>query len=428
MKAWLVAVGVLAGCGEPLLPPSEPSPSAPAPSPRAAQLSEEDRRLFAQVDVMLERIGLERELLRKSSIGAHVLARGALLDKYRKDSEADLPAYVIESDGEFGRALGLFPPELDYVGSFWEIVTASIGGYYDPRSKTFYLLDDLPIDFVQTALAHELVHALQDQHFDLESMLAFRAGDNDRVLAAHVLCEGDATSSMYDITLGDSLALEVDDLRAGLVGTVETTPSGVPVPGYMQAWLVASYIDGFAMVKELRRRDDWEAVNAVFRDPPESTEQMLHLDKLDAREKPIFVPAPPVPDASWKTVTADVLGEQGLRMVLEQWVDRAEAAKAAAGWGGDRYVVARRGDEWALAWHVRFDSDKDAGEAQKALARRQPAACIERPKVGPMAWRRSGDALAIVAGPYRRAADGTVTSTSGCKAASDWLTRVVAAR
>jgi hypothetical protein len=196
--------------------------------------------------------------------------------------------------------------------------------------------------------------------------------------------------------------------------------------------MIAPYGDGFALVQALRERGGWEAVDAVYRTPPESTEQVLHLDKLDAREPPIAVAAPPGPDEGWERFNADVMGEHGLRMMLEQWVSREAAAAAAAGWGGDRYAVHRRasgaGSEWAVAWYLRFDTTKDAAEAEATLARHQPSACSERAGVGPFARRRSGDALALVAGPYLRLADGTTSSASNCAASGAWLARVLATR
>jgi hypothetical protein len=230
-------------------------------------------------------------------------------------------------------------------------------------------------------------------------------------------------------------------------------------------------------VHGLRRRgigksgaDDggWSAVDEAWRAPPETTEQLLHLDKYDAKERPEDVPVPRAPGPGWETAYDDVFGEEGLRIALEEWMPARTAASVARGWGGDRAVLFRQvgakpdangvtgaqpggqptpvprtpGALLAAAWLIRFDrGDKDpdmeAREAFKALAQsdafkprsgsaRPPGAtpCIERTALGPVSMTRAGRDLLLLAGPYRR--DGNrVASDSLCAKSLRWAADIL---
>jgi hypothetical protein len=105
----------------------------------------------------------------------------------------------------------------------------------------------------------------------------------------------------------------------------------------LQRSLTAPYADGLVLVQALRRRGGWPAVDAVWRALPDTTEQLLHLDELDAREpaKPVSAPPNARLGSGFHPALDEVMGEQSLRILLEEWTRRAEAASAAAGWGGD---------------------------------------------------------------------------------------------
>ena len=158
--------------------------------------------------------------------------------------------------------------------------------------------------------------------------------------------------------------------------------------------------------------------------PPVSTEQILHADKYASREPPVPVPAPTFAGVGpgFRAVLDDVVGEQGLRLMLEEWTGEEPARKAAAGWGGDRYVVARRDDAGArsvaVGWHVVMDTDADAAESR--ISSPEAGKCRERPKLGLLARRRRGRDLVFASGPYVRR--GRETGGSGSRAAAGrWI-------
>jgi hypothetical protein len=265
-------------------------------------------------------------------------------------------------------------------------------------------------------------------------MLKYKPGESDRLAAAHALVEGDATSAMLDVVAGS--AFNIDEALLRKLVAISTALSSVgDTPRALQESLAVPYTDGFAFVQRLRRQGGWPAVDAAWRALPETTEQLLHPEKLASREPAIAVPPPPV-DAlglGFQAVFDDVMGEQGLRIAFEDYGHRDMAAKAAAGWGGDRVVVARRDrpeapgrPEYAVAWRLRFDTAGDAQEAAKLLEGRFGRACRSRADLGPIAWAHRGSDVALVAGPYER--DGRAAKGTGsCAKTKAWVDAVMKA-
>src|SRR5262249_20761062 len=105
--------------------------------------------------------------------------------------------------------------------------------------------------------------------------------------------------------------------------------------------MIFPYRAGFAFVAALRRRQPWSAVDAAFRRPPRSTEQIIHPERYLADDKPIPIAITAPPSLAGYAIThSTVWGELGFDLFLRSHgVDAAVAAEAAAGWGGDRAVV-----------------------------------------------------------------------------------------
>ena len=97
-------------------------------------------------------------------------------------------------------ALGLIPDTLDLRALMMEVYKEQIIGYYDPKAEELYVVEGVPRGEVRPVLAHELVHALQDQYADLEALIAPERG-NDRQTAAQAALEGHATLVMFALML-----------------------------------------------------------------------------------------------------------------------------------------------------------------------------------------------------------------------------------
>jgi hypothetical protein len=408
-----------------------------APRPPLQQQDEDENLATdkARVQQMLERVASARGLPVLRPVTSRVLDRPAIRQRIVAHIEREIPPEIVAHQGEALAALELVPADYDFVTGMLKLVEGRIAGFYEPEDRTMYLADDLSDDEAVETLAHELVHALQDQSFPLRPMLRFSEGDSDRTAAAHAVIEGDAMSAMLDVVTGSAFNLSETAMRRLISASTALSLVGMQTPKFLQSTLNAPYTDGFALVQEFRRRGGWPAVDAVWRAMPETTEQLLHPDKLDAREPAMVLQVPPldVLGADFRAVFDDVMGEQGLRMVLEQWANHQQASAAASGWGGDRFVVARRDGpnaprqhEIALAWHLRMDTPADAAEVGSILKASLGGQCRARPALGPFVWKARGRDIAVAAGPYMR--DGATAKGGGsCAAATRWVEAILAA-
>jgi hypothetical protein len=221
-------------------------------------------------------------------------------------------------------------------------------------------------------MVHELVHALQDQHFNLSRKVLDGPMEFDRLLALGALAEGDAESVQRFFDTKGALALTpLPAVRAWGNQQIENYlerrrefPRGVARPFIFQ------YFDGLLFVETVRRSAGGrEALNRVWGDPPATTEQVLHPERYLKRDHPTRF-TPPERPAGREVLLTNVLGELGVRIVLEAHLGSRWPREAAAGWDGDRVLLLANGEsDPILAWLTTWDSEKDAREFDAAARR-----------------------------------------------------------
>jgi hypothetical protein len=163
-----------------------------------------------------------------------------------------------------------------------------------------------------------------------------------------------------------------------LQGGMGTTPLFDKAPAFLKETLLFPYLGGLSFIESLHRHTPWSRINEVFKDPPESTEQVLHPEKYLAHEKPIKVTPAPLPSlGARKELRRDVIGELEWKILFASKLPEEIAEKAAAGWGGDRLVAysdpAHPDAPPAIVTRSVWDSETDAKEAE-AAARKLVAA------------------------------------------------------
>jgi hypothetical protein len=315
-------------------------------------------------------------------------------------AESYSPGDIERAEAVWAR-LGLLPPGTKLRPALERLYQQEGAGFYDPRTKRLVVAESVPgvrspglgllgfltrRDLVSEFLvAHELTHALQDQHYQLptrpEPLLD---GHGDRELARHALLEGDATLAGFAYVLGRQLDRRTIDL-------VERQLHGVPselakkypdLPELLRASLAFQYDDGTAFVGQALAAGGWPAVDRVHRDPPESTEQVLHPPRYYAeRDHPITVSlggTEGLESVGFARILEDTLGELVIRVLATRALPAERAAGVADGWGGDRLRALARGDDLVLVWMTAWDSPADAGEFAEALPGLVPDARVER--------------------------------------------------
>lgn len=239
------------------------------------------------------------------------------------------------------KKFGLAPPNFEYRAFIIKLLTEQVAGYYDPKAQQFYLADWIDLEGQKPVMAHELTHALQDQHFDLRRFEKWPKGDSDAELAAHSLIEGDATLAMT-LYMAKNPMVALAFLKS-LGGEGAQSEQFKQAPKALRESLVFPYEQGSEWATQVYRKGGWQMVSAAFTKLPESTEQILHAEKYFAHESPVKLTLPDLKSYlgdTWKRGDYDVNGEWGLYLVLDEYLtDNASAKRAATGWAGDRYEM-----------------------------------------------------------------------------------------
>lgn len=437
------------------MPPPPALPSATASAALAPAVDPQQAELERKLESALAYVSGVRGLPAKSPVQGRLIARDAIEQYLRQQIDAETPPDVIHAIEALLYGFGSVNRDFDYRGSVIALMTSQLLGFYDPKKKAFFVSGELSGEEADVTLWHELVHALQDQYYDLAKLTDWQPDSGDRQAAIHSLAEGDATSAMLDAMLKPRGATALD-VPEGLMRAESVLGSAaLTAPPVLVRSLLAPYIDGLAFTNFLRRRGGFASVDEAWRAPPISTEQLLHPEKYLAHEPPLVVSLPPAPPHAPELSERyhDVMGEQTLRLLFEEWLPARTAAAAASDWGGDRLAVfsdeARQ--RFALGWHLRFDSVTAAERAAEAFARGMPLTeridsteghdaqprrdmappqrlhsdkvCRERHKQGPLALVRRGADLGVTVGPFQRNAV-AVAADPACKVALTWATQI----
>ena len=287
--------------------------------------------------------------------------RNFLMQKFNES----MPAAEISGIERTYRRFGLISDSLQLRPFMLELLTEQVVGYYDPSTKVLYVVDGADPTMVNVTVTHELVHALQDQYLNLDSIQKI-SGDNDRQVAAQAVIEGQATFEQVQAMLGSS------NLAASLPGgwdrvrdMIREGQSSMPVfssaPMIIQETLIFPYLSG---AEFMRRFEETRPGKVPFDSMPLSTEQILHGPAyFDSRDAPTRVTLPELGGGDARFVYGNNLGEFETRLFLFQHLqDQNAAIRGAAGWDGDRFALfdTKGGD--GIAWVTAWDSKIDAGE------------------------------------------------------------------
>ena len=237
---------------------------------------------------------------------------------------------------------------------------------YDYDDRTIYLVSEAAGELganERLVLAHEMTHALQDQHFGLRRVLPANPQNSDADTAARALVEGDA---MLTMRIWGRQFLRPSDKRALGDEPTRADPVLDSAPLLVRGELLFPYDSGWVFAQLLYQDGGYEAVNRAFLNPPRSTEQILHPEKYLAGEQPLSVTLEPLErtlGGAWKTLRTDTFGELVLRLILEPGIGWPDAEAAAAGWGGDVYTILEDGSGRRIVGLVTvWDTDEDAAE------------------------------------------------------------------
>ena len=312
-----------------------------------------------------------RGLTATSPVARGVFDTASLCAYLEESFRRDNPETLVTGTENLYKELGLLPADADLGALYLELRTSQVAGLYDDKTKHMYVVSKDggigPLE--ETAYAHEFTHALQDQAFGLRKVVGEATDQSDRTMARMALVEGDATLLM---TLWAQRHLGPAEL-ARLGSSVDPAAQAVldRMPAILKDPLLFPYTQGLQLAIGQYTQGGFDAVNALFAEPPDSTEQLLHPERLTAREKPVEVSfagdlASRLGDG-WTVALQDTFGELLLEIVLREGGASA-TNDAAAGWGGDRVALLEGpGGKKAVVLDTTWDTAADADQFATAL-------------------------------------------------------------
>ena len=287
------------------------------------------------------------------------LDRGQLKSYIERLFESDYPDELAGKEEDFLYLMGFTERKIALKPLRKKIILENVGGMYNEKTKELLAVEEFrKVDMINgPALAHELRHAVQDQHFHLAALLGDLSDFDDRKLAALAAVEGDATLVMvhqlgYDPDLvGDAFSPENVLSFSALAGASTL----LSAPDIVKYQLLMPYLDGMRFSQAIVKMKKWKGLNQVLASKPLSSEQILHPQKYLAREMPQAVSTAYRP-ARGERVYTGVVGEYYLNVLLKNGPDVADFA---SGWGGDLFSLYRDGDARLLLWEAQWDTPQD---------------------------------------------------------------------
>jgi hypothetical protein len=320
-------------------------------------------RVAELLPVLAERAGME--LVRP--IRAERRTREELEGYLRFKLDQEMPPEEARVRARSYALLGLVSEDLDLRGLLLSVYTEQVAGFYDPDSTALFVMDDMAVELLETVLVHELVHAVQDQTANLDSLTAKTRG-NDRQVAAQSAIEGHATLIMLEYMAEGLRGEPVDfstlpdfseSIRPALQAMREQYPVLASSPAIIRESLLFPYIEGASFVAAAWKR-------AQGRPPPfgrylpQSTEQILDPDR-----GPLAEEDPPTElllslGGGMDVAYQNTLGQMELQVLLDELLGEGHRG-LAQGWDGDRFalVLDPEGGEDGLVWTSVWDSERE---------------------------------------------------------------------
>ncbi|HVJ04962.1 MAG TPA: hypothetical protein VM578_04785 [Candidatus Saccharimonadales bacterium] len=334
-----------------------PAQETPTADPEHHVTEAEAKELFRSVDDLLkfasERTGLpirhpvKKKLATRDEVAKYVELR---MKEQGNGERFDRSAIALKK-------LGLLPRNFNLREYMLGLYREQVEGWYDAHSKTVYLLDWVSPEVQKPVMAHELVHALQDQSYDLEKWLNVRKDSKDETeqmvideqrTARQSIIEGQAMMVLFDYQLTpvgqtvESAPDLVDSMKAS-VADEESTPMYAKAPIYLREAMLFPYTFGMDFVRAvLTRRGQQAAFAGVLDHPPLDTRQIMEPATYLNHEPQVqfqVVPLEKVLGPNWRRDDFSGIGEVDLRVILRQWGGKDAAAKLSPAWRGGYYMT-----------------------------------------------------------------------------------------
>jgi hypothetical protein len=333
-------------------------------------------KLLNNVEKIFDGVANVRQLKARNQVKVGIKSTTELNSFLQELFKKEYPDKDLKKDYILLERLGLIKKNTNLKETFLNLYTEQIAGFYDDDSQSLYLIENSRFGGIEFSIiiSHELVHALQDQNFNLKKVLETDK-NSDITLARTALVEGEAmvASMQYQVSAFKFDMNSLKDISGFLKGSLingEGMDALKNAPGFLVEQMTFPYIDGAKFVQEVYDYGGgWEEFSKIYKKLPNSTEQILHPEKYLENEQPMVVTLDEkfLNDKSWKFLEKDNFGEFSLMNYFLEYLDEDEAKTAAAGWGGDIFALyEKENNESVFVFKTLWDTDKDAVEFYSA--------------------------------------------------------------
>jgi hypothetical protein len=241
------------------------------------------------------------------------------------------------------RALGLIGPDVDLQQAADDLQSSDVLAYYDPAKKRVTIRGaDAGNVATRVSVAHELTHALQDQHFGLDG-IARNATKQHAETVSRAIIEGDAirVQNLYEQQLSAADQAAYDAVTKTETANAQAAVAAHHVPDALVALVEAPYDFGPSLVTVAGAKLAG-GVDALFRHPPTTDAAFLTPSSVVEHASFVTVPPPALGPGERRVGHPDVFGSYGLYVVLATRIDASDALRVADGWAGDGMVTFTR--------------------------------------------------------------------------------------
>lgn len=295
--------------------------------------------------------------------------------------------------------LGLVPPDFDLAKSTVDLLTEQAAAFYDYKKKKLVLMENPLGEFDQFILAHELAHALADQHYQLGKFMNDRAVNDDEATARMAVVEGQASWLMTEFELRHQQLGSLLDNDAALPRWNSLDPASgysYPVlekaPLYLKVSLLFPYWEGGRFQQEVLKRRGKAGFREVFENPPATTQHILRAETYFDKRGANTPELPKDDPRGWKTLTKGTFGELD-HLVVYRLIELPDAGELASHWRGGAYHIL---DSKTLCCRVVYASRWSTPEAAERARQAWERHATKKPLRGTLTIRREDrDVVAI---------------------------------
>jgi hypothetical protein len=331
---------------------SDPDDSPGSP-PTAAE-----QELNAVVEDISAFVAQERGLEFREPVAVELEDDAAFEERLFEDASHGQDDFIADAQVLF-EALGLLEPGGDLGGQFDEAMGTGVVGFYDPTTGELVVRGTELTTAVRITIAHELTHALDDQHFDLDRS-EYDDSEDEVSFGFTALVEGQAVR-MEEAYFRSLPQAEQDAYIAEV--TAEANAMSPDIPEALLQMIGAPYIEGPAFVEALFEAGGQAAVDAAYDNPPRTSEQVLDPEAFMAGDEPVEVEHP---TADGDPLGDMMFGRMFLELVLKTEIPNRDADTAATGWGGDWMTWWEDGAQSCMRATFVGDTPTDSNELRDA--------------------------------------------------------------